>query len=102
MAGALFFLHLLIEKLTPRHNAGGGGLYPNPYNKEYPQQQQPFQRRQSSQELPGVGLDTRDQLEPQFLIKGQKITAKLGDTVILPCKVANLGKERSKTEGLHA
>ena len=39
----------------------------------------------------GVGLE-REQLEPQFLIKGQKITAKLGDTVVLPCKVANLGE----------
>ena len=34
----------------------------------------------------------REQLEPQFLIRGQKITAKLGDTVVLPCKVANLGE----------
>ena len=38
-----------------------------------------------------MGLE-REQLEPQFLIKGQKITAKLGDTVVLPCKVANLGE----------
>jgi hypothetical protein len=37
-------------------------------------------------------VQEREQLEPQFLIQGQTITVKLGDTVVLPCKVANLGE----------
>ena len=66
-----------------RHN---GGLYPsNPYGGS---------SRQSSSAAAASHLGglEGEQLEPQFLIKGQKVTAKLGDTVVLPCKVANLGE----------
>ena len=71
-----------------RHNVGSS----NPY--EYPHQH--HRQSSSQQQLPGLGLE-REQLEPQFLIKGQKITAKLGDTVVLPCKVANLGESVDST-----
>ena len=38
----------------------------------------------------GGGQD--DDLEPEFLTSAQKLKVELGDTVVLPCKVANLGE----------
>ena len=38
-------------------------------------------------------LDTFDpHAEPEFLTEGKRIEVVLGDTVVLPCKLENLGK----------
>lgn len=39
--------------------------------------------------------ESLEQLEPYFLVSGQLIEVKLGDTVVLPCRVANLGEENN-------